>query len=63
MASADVKSEVRIDNGSSQQPSLRDDDLARAGAGVADEKVGTADDRADMFRMGKTQELRVSSVS
>lgn len=59
MASADVKSEVRInDNGSSQQ-SLRD---GLALGAVADEKVGTADDRADMFRMGKTQELRMSFV-
>lgn len=24
-----------------------------------DEKTGTAEDRADMFRMGKVQELRV----
>jgi hypothetical protein len=26
--------------------------------GVVDEKSGTADDRADMTRMGKTQDLR-----
>lgn len=57
MASADVKFEVRIDNGSSEQ-SLHD---AITTGGGADEKAGTADDRANMFRMGKTQELRVSS--
>lgn len=56
MVTPDVKSEVRVDNGSSEQ-SLRD---ALASGGGADEKAGTADDRADMFRMGKTQELRVS---
>lgn len=33
------------------------DDVAE---GVVDEKSGTADDRADMTRMGKVQDLRVS---
>lgn len=28
-----------------------------------DEKTGTAEDRADMFRMGKVQELRVCQYS
>lgn len=28
-----------------------------------DEKTGTAEDRADMFRMGKVQELRVCQRS
>lgn len=28
-----------------------------------DEKTGTAEDRADMFRMGKVQELRVRKLS
>lgn len=31
-----------------------------SGSEHADEKTGTAEDRADMFRMGKVQELRVS---
>lgn len=30
-----------------------------SGSENADEKTGTAEDRADMFRMGKVQELRV----
>lgn len=30
------------------------------GSENVDEKTGTAEDRADMFRMGKVQELRVS---
>lgn len=29
-----------------------------SGSENADEKTGTAEDRADMFRMGKVQELR-----
>lgn len=55
MASPDVKSDVRVDNGTSER-SFRD----ALASGGADEKAGTADDRVDMFRMGKTQELRVS---
>lgn len=34
-----------------------------SGSENADEKTGTAEDRADMFRMGKVQELRVRKLS
>lgn len=33
------------------------------GSENVDEKTGTAEDRADMFRMGKVQELRVCEFS
>lgn len=46
-----------MENGSSSR-SFRD--ALASGGGVDDEKAGSADDRADMFRMGKQQELRVS---
>lgn len=44
------KSNVTVDNGLSEQDGLE---------AAVDEKRGTVDDRADMFRLGKTQELRV----
>lgn len=34
-----------------------------SGGENVDEKTGTAEDRADMFRMGKVQELRVCKHS
>lgn len=34
-----------------------------SGSENVDEKTGTAEDRADMFRMGKVQELRVCQHS
>lgn len=34
-----------------------------SGGENVDEKTGTAEDRADMFRMGKVQELRVRQHS
>lgn len=46
----DDKSNITVDNGSTDQDGLE--------AAVSD-KEGTAADRADMFRLGKTQELRV----
>lgn len=55
MSSEEVKSQVPVDNDSATQ-SFRDD---LASSSRVDEKAGTADDRANMLRMGKTQELRV----
>lgn len=50
MGLQDEKSNFTVDNGSSEHDGL---EIA------VDEKRGTADDRADMFRLGKIQELRV----
>lgn len=47
----DDKSNITVDDGSTDQDGLE--------AAVGDRKGGTADDRADMFRLGKRQELRV----
>lgn len=59
-----VKTGTQVDNDSGEL-SLRQ---ALASGSAVDEKTGTSDDRANMFRMGKKQELRVcdsvgSSVS
>lgn len=37
-------------------------DLETSSQDVSSQKKGTADDQRDMFRMGKAQELRVSST-
>lgn len=46
---------AQFDNASAEL-SLRQ---ALASGSAVDEKTGTSDDRANMFRMGKKQELRV----
>lgn len=38
-------------------------DLEATNANLSAEKKGTNDDQRDMFRLGKAQELRVSSIS
>lgn len=48
---------AQFDNDSAEL-SLRQ---ALASGSAVDEKTGTSDDRANMFRMGKKQELRVRS--
>lgn len=52
-----VKTDTLVDNDSAEL-SLRH---ALGGGSAVDEKTGTSDDRANMFRMGKKQELRVRS--
>lgn len=50
MELGDDKSNLTVTDGPSDQDGFE---------GAADEKKGTAADRADMYRLGKTQELRV----
>lgn len=49
-----TKNGVQVGNDSADM-SLRQ----ALGGSAVDEKTGTSDDRANMFRMGKKQELRV----
>lgn len=53
---SNVKVGEQVDNDSAEL-SLRQ----ALGGSAVDEKTGTSDDRANMFRMGKKQELRVSN--
>lgn len=53
-----VNTGTQVDNESGEL-SLRQ---ALASGSAVDEKTGTSDDRANMFRMGKKQELRVCDL-
>lgn len=54
---SNAKTSPHVENDSAEL-SLRQ---ALASGSAVDEKTGTSDDRANMFRMGKKQELRVCS--
>lgn len=56
------KTNVQVDDDTVDQSLGEAVAMGAAEFAEADKKTGTADDRADMFRMGKIQELRVNGV-